>query len=174
MCRSSRFLCFLSLCFVPALVLGPTFAEAGGLSVRMGAPFAARPFAARPFAARPFMGAPRAIVRPGVFPAIRPGIRPGVVGTLRNGPGRLGRFRRFGRGFGYGGFDVAGLGLSIAGDLAAPPLPDDGYGPEPRPSFPLAAAPPPCIRPLIIKVGHGLRHPARTRVIYGARPPCGF
>lgn len=167
MCRSSRF-----LCFVLALVAAPTFAEAGGLSVHVGATFAARPFAAKPFAARPFVGAPRAAIRPGVFPNIRPGIRPGVVGALRTGPGRFGRF---GRGFGYSGFDVAGLGLSAAG-LGAPPLPDEGYGREPRPSFlpAEAAAPRPCVKPLIIQVGHGLRHPARTRIVYGARPPCGF
>ncbi len=33
--------------------------------------------------------------------------------------------------------------------------------------------PPPCIRPMIIQIGRGLAHAARTRIIYGARPPCG-
>ena len=45
-------------------------------------------------------------------------------------------------------------------------------GPNPLPP-PFLLPPPPCIHPIIIQVGRGLAHPARTKVIYGARPACG-
>lgn len=85
---------------------------------------------------------------------------------------------RFGYGgFGYDGADGAGFGLGLDTLPDAVP-PDDGrgrssgygYGYGVPPVIP-AFGPPPCIRPLIIKIGSGLRHKAKTRVTYGS-PPC--
>ena len=52
------------------------------------------------------------------------------------------------------------------------PYPIGGPGLQVPPP-PFAFAPPPCIRPMIIQVGRGLAHAAKTKIVYGARPPCG-
>ena len=63
---------------------------------------------------------------------------------------------------------------------------DDGYGtlPPTPPPFPAGLAPAEAPRPLllppsppppcslVIKVGRGLQHPARARVVYGRPSPC--
>lgn len=53
---------------------------------------------------------------------------------------------------------------------APPPLPAGFPPPELPPIMMPPQAPPPC--PLIIKVGRGLRHPAKARVVYGRSAPC--
>ena len=52
------------------------------------------------------------------------------------------------------------------------PYPIGGPGLQVPPP-PFAFAPPPCIRPMIIQVGRGLAHAAKTKIVYGVRPPCG-
>lgn len=88
--------------------------------------------------------------------------------------GRLGSNMRISAGARRGGsiIDGVGLGLSLASDLATPPNIADGYGSLTQPLVIPGLAPPPCPRPLIIKIGLGLRHAARTKVIYGPSPSC--
>lgn len=107
-------------------------------------------------------GLPRAptIVRP------RSGLRP-IHGQRRAAFGRDGRRVDHRTGFGLFGFDGAGLGLATLGDLTQP---DIAALPPPR-VIP-ADEPGSCVRPLIIRIGRGLRHPARTRVVYGAPSAC--
>lgn len=76
--------------------------------------------------------------------------------------------------FGYGSPDSAGVipPLPFFDPAPLPPLPfgPDGLPPQPLSDRGLTGAQPPAC-PLIIKVGPGLRHRAKTKVIYG-RPVC--
>ena len=88
------------------------------------------------------------------------------------GFGQSARRQGFGiQGFGIDGF---GTGLSVAGDLATPLPLNSGYGPEREPSAALEVARPSCVRPQIIKIGLGVRHAVRTRVVYGPPNGCMF
>lgn len=82
----------------------------------------------------------------GVVPNVRPGVNTGV----------------------FPGYGVAGL----PGLLAAPPFDPSAPPPEPPRFAPadLQLRPLPAC-PLVIRVGAGLRRPARTRIVYG-RPGC--
>lgn len=126
--------------------------------------------------AQPFSGA---ALGPG--PHGRPASGPGAVPN----PGQLPRqpfagspgagFNEPYRGRRFSGATIIGDGLgftTFGGDVApdeeglAPPEPRvvPGLGPVP------VACPP---SPLVLRVGRGLARPARTRVVYGAPPPCG-
>lgn len=155
--RSSRILCFLLATMTPVLAQARGFGggfHGGGFRGGLGG--------------RPWVGVPRA------------GLRPGI------GPGLRGRLGRFGRGrFGLGGVGF-GYGLGTLGDVGlggfGPDLPygggapyggagsDGGAGDRPPVFVPVAVPPPPC--PVIIAVNGGLRHAAKTRVVYGSQPAC--
>ena len=86
--------------------------------------------------------------------------------------GRQHALRRFRRGFGFGVYapGLGGPGWDPAAGYAQS-AEADPYGPVGLPPMPIP--PPPCLPPpLIIKVGPGLYHSARTRVLYGP-PTCG-
>jgi len=116
---------------------------------------------------------PLTVARPGLGPRQVAGHGVGSTNGLRIVRGD--RLRRTGFGGDYAGLGLAGLGYGAlgydAGQGYGGPLPSDaGFeGPPPAPYV----IPPPCLpSPLIIKVGPGLQHAARTRVLYGP-PTCG-
>lgn len=111
-----------------------------------------------PMRAAPVIAAPR------LHAAVAPDARHArSLGALHGGRRR----RLDGRRFGFG--DGLGFGLP---DTPAPPYPGDDPTPGAMREEGVPAVPPPCVPPLIIEIGRGVRHLAKTRVIYGA-PPCG-
>ena len=188
--RSSRILAFL--CVAGTAVI---WAACGLAQGRLGAgrvpgllaPGGAVNPGVNPGINRGIMPNVRSNVMPGVHPNVMPNIRPGVNPNVRSGiydrrrfgldgfRGRRGRF-----GYGGGDIDAAGLGLGLGDDF--PPFSEGGgygegsgggygYGPGADPRVEPVDVPA-CPHPLIISIGRGLRHPAHTRVVYGASPAC--
>ena len=143
--RSSRFVFLIGL-----VAATPALAQSRGGMVRMPTNLAAR--------------MPLQIVTPGVRSMA--GQRAASLGAIRMMSARRGLAVRR-NGFGLYG---VGLGLSLASDLATPQVIVSQSLSEPD-VIP-GVSPPPCIQPQIIKIGLGLRHVARTRVIYGTPLVC--
>lgn len=173
--RSSRIFGLITgLACVAAL---PPAGEAAGAVTHMGG---AAPVGMPVRAAGPSVAASRAV--PGASARTQPSAgRPAMRGPeARHGRrfDRLG-FRRhphLRRGLPFGVYDYGD-------NLDAGSGTNDPYGPSPgadeADSAPATDEPPdfpepprPCVRPLIIKIGRGLRHPAKTRVVYGGPPAC--
>lgn len=79
------------------------------------------------------------------------------------------------RGQPFGAYDYGynfDTGFGSSDPYAPSPGVDELDGPLAADEPPYLPEPPrPCIRPLIIRIGRGLRHPA-TRVVYGGPPAC--
>lgn len=117
-------------------------------------------------AARPHMIAPRVAVprlaRPGLVARPRLVQRPGF-GVRRPRP-------NLASGYDFGEVGVLGVpGMTLG---ALPQWPEAGLGPDMEPGvIPAELAPPP-VCPQIIKIGKGVRHKVKTRVIYGPARGC--
>lgn len=142
--RSSRIL-LLSLIFTAS----PAIAQQHVPLVRV--PTNVMGMAARPRMVAPRVAVPRA-VRPNII--ARPGLRP------RRVP------RNLVSGYDFGA--VGALGVPGFGVGAFPPSPVEVDQPGVIP----AELPPPPACPQIIKIGKGVRHKVKTRVVYGPAAGC--
>ena len=175
MCPSSRFLRFL----VIIAAVAPAYAEAGATAPGLSHPSA---MSGRAWAPSASPAAPQQLAAPA--PARPQFVRPLPPYGQRIGAEPLGQRIRVGRDErgarrytgGRRGFFGGGFGYGVdATSIDVFPPPQQGFegglpGFLPRPTFGGAFAPPPRC-PLVIKVGHGLLHPARTQVISG-HPAC--
>ena len=120
------------------------------------------------------------VAHPAMVPHVNVMPRIGARGILGRGVPRPGlvdarRRARFGRGIygaygGYGDLGV-GLGLDTLGGAMVQPADAGAPGPGPEPLPPPDAIPAPCLPPMMLKVGRGLAHPPKVRVVYGV-PAC--